>query len=195
MYFVKASKSTVEPRKKAGLSGSSIQALLYAQNHLSPGCVSHGRLSQAFGQLLKVPSVEPFYWYQEIKQDANSSANNLLQKHLFTLINYLTFRFVAKCSNAHFWLCTLSSTDRQAILVKQMFVTAGGILFLSSPHPWKSRGKIEREDPWSEVSHVWLVTVSWTFEFDWLYPNCLALQHKEFMNNIHVYCLPLLVFF
>jgi len=83
MYFVKASKSTVELRKKARLVVAYRHC--YAQNHLNPGCVSHGRLSQAFGRLLKVPSVEPFYWYQEIKQDANSSANNLLQKHLFTL--------------------------------------------------------------------------------------------------------------
>ena len=61
--------------------------------------------------------------------------------------------------------------------------------------PLNSRGKIEREDPGSEVSHVWLVTVFRTFEFDWLYPSCLVSQHNVFMNNMHVYCLPLLVSF
>ena len=67
--------------------------------------------------------------------------------YLLSLRNNLTFRFVAKCSNAHFWLCTLSSTDRQEILVKQMFVTAGGILFLfrSSPHPWTAGGKLKEK--------------------------------------------------
>ena len=144
MYFVKASKGTVELQKKARLVVGYRHC--YAPNHLNPGCISHGRLSQAFCRL---PSVEPFYWYQEIKQDANSSANNLRQKHLFTLGNNLTFRFVAKCSNAHFWLCTLSWTDRQTILVKQMFVTAGGILFLfrSSPHYWKP-GENWKRRPW-----------------------------------------------
>ena len=94
MYIVKTAKSTVEPRKKARLVVAYRHR--YAQNHLNPGCVSRGRLSQAFGRPLKVASVDIK------KQDANSSANNLLKKHLFTLRNNLTFRFVAKCSNAHF---------------------------------------------------------------------------------------------
>ena len=59
MYFVKVAKSSVEPRKKARLVVAYRHR--YAQNHLNPGCVSRGRLSQAFGRLLKVASVESFY--------------------------------------------------------------------------------------------------------------------------------------
>ena len=59
MYFVKAAKSTVEPRKKARPVVAYRHC--YAQNLLNPGCVSHGRLSQAIGRPLKVPLVEPFY--------------------------------------------------------------------------------------------------------------------------------------